>query len=57
MARKAGGRRYQVYTDPELYQSRAPRLARGAWVVIVLICILAALALRHPWHSMFAGAR
>jgi hypothetical protein len=55
--RKPPGRRYEVYTDPDLHHSRAPRLPRGAWVVILLACVLAALVLGHPLRSMLAGGR
>jgi hypothetical protein len=55
--RKPAGRRYEVYTDPDLYRSRPPRLARGAWLVILLAGLLLVLAFSRPLHWMLATAR
>jgi hypothetical protein len=54
--RKPAGRRYEVYTDPELHP-RPPRTAWAGWLVILLAGLLLALAFSRPLHWMLATAR
>jgi hypothetical protein len=55
--RKPAGRRYEVYTDPDLYRSQSPRRVWAARLAALLVCLLALALLGRPLYSLLAAAR
>jgi len=56
--RKPAGRRYAVYTDPDLYRSPTSRRVWAARLALVLLCLLVLAALGRPLlYSMLAASR
>ncbi len=56
--RKPAGRRYEVYTDPDLHRSQTPRRVWASRLAFVLLCVLALAMLGRPLlHSMLAASR
>lgn len=56
--RKPTGRRYEVYTDPDLYRSQTSRRLRASRLAFLLLCLAALVLLGRPLlHSMLAASR